>query len=211
FLGLSDQAWFWSLGFYFLIALIAGCGLLVARDDGRRQGVPSPTFAPSPTRLPATQAVRETPRGKEQAPRAPPLDHLSHSDDVAPSWRDCAFWLLLAAVPAGLLVAVTAHISTDIAAVPLLWVIPLAVYLLSLIIVFTRRPLIPHRLVIAAQPLFVIALVAVIVFEPTKKIIWLVTAHVVVFFVCALMCHGELARTRPRATHLTAFYLWIPA
>ena len=63
--------------------------------------------------------------------------------------------MALAAVPSGLLVAVTAHISTDVAAVPLLWVVPLALYLLTFVIVFSTRPVIPHWLVVAAQPVFV--------------------------------------------------------
>ena len=134
-------------------------------------------------------------------------------DDTAapPAWRDAARWAALAAVPSGLLVAVTAHISTDVAAVPLLWVVPLALYLLSFIIVFARRQVIPHRLVVAVQPFFVICLAAVIVFEPVKTILWLVAAHAAVFFVCALMCHGEVARTRPSARFLTAFYLSVAA
>jgi hypothetical protein len=106
---------------------------------------------------------------------------------------------------------VTAHISTDVAAVPLLWVVPLAVYLLSFIIVFARRPIIPHRMVVAIQPFFIIGLVAVIVFDPVKTIVWLVAVHVAVFFVCALLCHGEIARTRPAPQYLTAFYLWMSA
>ena len=107
------------------------------------------------------------------------------TDDVAgrPTWHDAASWLALAAVPSGLLVAVTAHISTDVAAVPLLWVIPLAFYLLTFVIVFARRQPISHQLVVAVQPFVVIAVVAVILFEPVKEIILLVAVHVVVFFV----------------------------
>ena len=60
----------------------------------------------------------------------------SVADAPAPTWRDALSWVCLAAVPSGLLVAVTAHISTDVAAVPLLWVIPLALYLLTFVIVF---------------------------------------------------------------------------
>src|SRR6516162_10172133 len=128
-----------------------------------------------------------------------------------PSWKDAGFWVALAAVPAGLLVAVTAHISTDVAAVPLLWVLPLALYLLTFVIVFARQPIIPHWLVVAVQPLFIIALVAVIIFDPVKTIVGILAVHLVVFFVNALMCHGELARTRPAPRYLTAFYLWISA
>src|ERR687887_357085 len=69
--------------------------------------------------------------------------------DAPPTWKDAAFWVALAAVPAGLLVAVTAHISTDVAAVPLLWTLPLALYLLTFVIAFSRRPIIPHGFVVA--------------------------------------------------------------
>ena len=131
--------------------------------------------------------------------------------DAAPTWRDAMSWTALAAVPSGLLVAVTAHISTDVAAVPLIWVLPLALYLLTFVIVFSRRPIIPHGFVVALQPLCVIALVVVIICDPLKPIIGLVALHVGVFFVNALMCHGELARRRPPAGHLTAFYLWMSA
>src|SRR5215813_6295141 len=86
---------------------------------------------------------------------------------MPPTWREAARWIGLAAVPSGLLVAVTAQISTDVAAVPLLWVLPLALYLLTFVIVFSRRPIIPHRLVLAVQPLFLIALVAALLFNKT--------------------------------------------
>jgi hypothetical protein len=131
--------------------------------------------------------------------------------DAPPTWKDAVFWVALAAVPAGLLVAVTAHISTDVGAVPLLWVVPLALYLLTFVIAFSRRPVIPHWLVVTLQPPSVVALLAIIIFDPIRNIIWVLAVHLAVFFVNALMCHGELARTRPPARHLTAFYLWISA
>ena len=133
------------------------------------------------------------------------------AEAAPPSWREAATWVALAAVPSGLLVAVTAHISIDVAAVPLLWVLPLALYLLTFIIVFARRPIIPHWLVVDAQPLFIIGFIAVVVFEGVKTIVGLIAVHLVVFFVCALMCHGELARRRPPAKYLTGFYLWMSA
>ena len=144
--------------------------------------------------------------------RSPATAAPAHSaTDAPPTWKDAAFWVALAAVPAGLLVAVTAHISTDLAAAPLLWIVPLALYLLTFVIAFSRRPIIPHRLVVALQPPFVVALVAVIIFNPIRNLIGVLAVHLVVFFVNALMCHGELARTRPPPRYLTAFYLWISA
>src|SRR5262245_11895430 len=174
---LGDQTRLWSAGFYVLIALIAGCGVLLWRSADK---------APS--------------AATEDAVEAPP-----------PTWRDAATWIALAAVPSGLLVGVTAHISTDVAAVPLLWVLPLALYLLTFVIVFQRRPIIPHWLVVEAQPIFLLALIAVIFFTPFETIVWIIALHLVVFFVCVLMCHGELARRRPAPRYLTGFYLWMAA
>ena len=128
-----------------------------------------------------------------------------------PRLRDALTWMALSAVPSGLLVAVTAHISTDVAAVPLLWVVPLALYLLTFVIVFQTKPTIPHWLAVAAQPVFLIALVAVLVIEPFESIILIVAVHTAAFFACALVCHGELARRRPAPRHLTAFYMWMSA
>src|SRR4051812_30292463 len=142
---------------------------------------------------------------------APPASTADGMEAAPPHWRQIARWVFLAAVPSGLLVAVTAHISTDVAAVPLLWVIPLALYLLTFVIVFSRRPVIPHWFAVALQPVFIIGLVAMLIFEPVKAIVGQIAVHIAVFFVCALVCHGELARSRPPARYLTAFYMWMSA
>ena len=126
---------------------------------------------------------------------------------AALSWRDAARWTALAAVPSALLVAVTAHISTDVAAVPLLWVLPLALYLLTFVNVFARRPIIPHWWVVSVHPLFVVA--GIVAIFLLFDIFILIAVHLVVFFICCLMCHGELARTRPASNYLTGFYLWM--
>ncbi len=146
-----------------------------------------------------------------RAPAAAAAHAAAERNTAAPGWRDGLIWCALAAVPAGLLIAVTAHISTDVAAVPLLWVLPLALYLLTFVIVFQRAPLIPHWLAVALQPLFILALVAVLILDPIKNVIGIIALHCGVFFVNALVCHGELARRRPAARHLTIFYFWMAA
>jgi protein-L-isoaspartate O-methyltransferase len=186
---LSGQTRLWAIAFYVLMALIVVSGALWWR-----------AAAGSPRAAATTDAA------------------------AAPSWREGLTWCALAAVPAALLIAVTAHISTDVAAVPLLWVLPLALYLSTFVIVFQRRPLIPHRLAVALQPAFILALAAVVVIDPSrillllgvtidpiKIMIGIIGLHCVVFFVNALVCHGELARRRPAARHLTVFYLWLAA
>ncbi len=124
-----------------------------------------------------------------------------------PHWRDRARWIAYSAVPSALLLGVTGHISTDIAAAPLLWVVPLTLYLLTFVIVFARRPLIPHAFSLRAFPFSVVLLACFFTWPgPTALILPL---HLLVFFIAALMCHGELARQRPPVASLTEFYLLI--
>jgi hypothetical protein len=128
-----------------------------------------------------------------------------------PTVRDAATWMALAAVPSALLIAVTAHLSTDIAPSPFLWVIPLALYLLTFVIVFAQKPILPHRVMVLIQPALLVALVYTIVYSIHDYLPLVLLLHVVTFFVTAMVCHGELARRRPAAGHLTAFYMWMSA
>ena len=122
-----------------------------------------------------------------------------------PNWPQRLSWIVYAALPSSLLLGVTTHISTDIASAPLLWVIPLTLYLLTFVIAFARRPPIPHWFVVRIMPLALMILVGVFwVRQPTGLILPL---HLAAFFVIALMCHGELVRRRPGVEALTEFYL----
>jgi hypothetical protein len=145
-----------------------------------------------------------------RAPRELPA-LAADSDEHAPTWRDAAIWVALAAVPSALLIAVTAHISTDVAAAPLLWVVPLALYLATFVIVFQTRPILPHRWMVLAQPLAIVALVAVLAVNILTHIVLTLALNIVTFFLCAMVCHGELAQRRPAPRYLTAFYLWMSA
>jgi hypothetical protein len=129
----------------------------------------------------------------------------------APNWPTLGRWAFLAAVPSGLLVAVTAYISTDIAAAPLLWVLPLSLYLLTFVLVFQSRPLIPHRWMLIAQPFAIAGIVALLPFADTDYLLLDLGAHLLAFFIIAMASHGELARQRPPPEHLTTFYLAISA
>lgn len=118
-------------------------------------------------------------------------------------------WLLLSAVPASLLLGTTTYITTDIAAVPLLWVVPLAVYLSTFILAFGRRGARWGRLARPVAPLAALAAVASILAEATAPVAPLMALHLAALFVLALGCHAELARLRPEAGDLTRFYLWV--
>ena len=141
-----------------------------------------------------------------------PAAATARSEETAPPTRsDGSAFVALAAVPSGLLLAVTLHISTDAAAVPLFWVVPLAIYLLTFVIAFQSRPIIPHWLVVKAFPFVIVALTALMIISPFSTIVGLVCVHLSAFFVIALLCHGELARRRPAPQFLTGFYMRISA
>ncbi|MCZ6524807.1 MAG: fused MFS/spermidine synthase [Alphaproteobacteria bacterium] len=122
-------------------------------------------------------------------------------------WRQRLHWLLLAFAPSSLLLGVTLHISTDVAAAPFVWVVPLALYLLSFTLVFARRQVLRHGWMVGLQTWVLIALA--LYFGINR--LWLIfPLHLLALFVCAMVCHGELARRRPVTRHLTEYYLWIP-
>jgi hypothetical protein len=131
----------------------------------------------------------------------------AESDAPAPSFSTRARWVFLAAVPSGLLIAVTAHISTDVAAAPLLWVLPLSLYLLTWVLVFQQRPLLPHKWVLWAQPAAIAGVIVLLAVGGEQNLLLTLGGHQLCFFVIAMACHGELARTRPPAKYLTGFYV----
>lgn len=116
-------------------------------------------------------------------------------------------WIAFASIPSALLVAVTAHISTNVAAAPFLWVMPLALFLLTFVITFQRRPVIPHHWMRAALPITTVAASVSLMGYLPIGIVVETAIHLVAFFVAAMVCHGELVARRPDASHLTEFYL----
>jgi len=142
--------------------------------------------------------------------RSPANVVVEQNDDAdvpAPPWALRARWIFLAAVPSGLLIAVTAHISTDVAAAPLLWVLPLSLYLLTWVLVFQSRPLLPHKWVLILQPLAIAGVIVLLAVGGEQNLLLTLGGHQLCFFVIAMACHGELARTRPAAKYLTGFYV----
>jgi hypothetical protein len=129
-------------------------------------------------------------------------------------------WIGLAAVPSSLMLGVTTYMSTDISAIPLFWVVPLSLYLLSFILVFLRWPVpwvgtgriievTPHKVMLVAQ-LIVVPLLMLVIMTGAVSPIWRSTlACLLAFFATACVCHGELAKDRPPTRYLTEFYLWM--
>lgn len=229
---LKEQSRFWAAGYAVLVVLMAVCGLAVClagrrvrsqesevrsqksevrkyrKKRGRRakNSVLSTQYAVRRTET--SSPAHDQPSPTKLTPVPCPL-----TPELTPARR--ARWLVLAFVPSSLVVSVTTYLTTDIAAVPLLWVVPLAVYLLTFILVFARTPPLPHYWMVRAQPLVVIVLAIVILSEATEManlpVFALLGLHLFALFVLSMVCHGELAKDRPPAEHLTEFYLWLAA
>ncbi len=119
--------------------------------------------------------------------------------------RRWPIWIVLAFVPSSLMQGVTMYVSTDIAPIPLLWVVPLALYLLSFVLTFSRRPFISQTLMARVLPIIAVLLLPSVAIGLVDWY-WL-PIHLAFFFAAAMVCHGELARRRPAASELTGFYL----
>jgi hypothetical protein len=133
---------------------------------------------------------------------------VDDSQDESLTLQTKLHWLGLAFVPSSLLLGLTTFISTDIASVPLLWVVPLTLYLLTFIFVFSKWHDRIHPLVIKLQPIVLLPFLAYSFINPAVLPYWLdLCLHLTAFFLATMVCHGELARLRPNTKHLTTYYL----
>jgi hypothetical protein len=187
-LSIVGQAWLFAVGFGILAVMIYFCGQAAANPIG----VPPPS-------------TRGKQKGKPVAAAAGPA--LSAPAEPRPTWARKAKWIVLAFVPSSLMLGVTFHMSTDIASIPLMWVIPLALYLVTFIIAFGRVPD-WFRLVIGnLAPVMILLLIFVLITPLDLSMGIQLMLHILTFFAVALMCHYELARDRPSPQHLTEFFL----
>jgi hypothetical protein len=123
--------------------------------------------------------------------------------------RERLLWLALSAVPSSLLLGVTAFLTTKIAPIPLLWVVPLSLYLLTFILAFAQRTILSGKVLGRVAPLIALPLLLLILLESDKPIFAIATVHLAAFFALAWMCHQRLVEKRPSSAHLTEFYLFM--
>jgi hypothetical protein len=295
-LRLGQQSFDWTIGYGVLAALTALCAVFLWRSPAnvetsenlwsgghqppeheKSQRADAPRSGKSTSIQPSKQGIRrdrkESRPARSERPAEPSSQHTL-SGDV--TWPRVLRWLALAIVPSSLMLGATTYITTDIAAIPWLWVAPLALYLLSFIIVFShvpswlqwvvltiagtviavllwmmlwnlerlaghsvaqlliriglvlatgfgifgvgwgwknRAPDMLHFAMVLVMPLLVLAMLffmlAPDVKTPSHWIAVVLTLHLTTLFVVSMVCHGELARDRPAAKHLTAFFLWM--
>ncbi len=207
---LQQQAWVWSAGYALLTVLILLCAVWSWR---RAKSLPPPASLGNGKIAPNLSGNPDSSQGLGPSDNSGVLGAAGARTAMAPpDWMDRFWWMALAFAPSSLLLGVTTYMTTDVAAVPLLWVIPLALYLLSFVIVFARWGLRPHRWVLRIHAVVVVGMAASYyladVHNPTQ-LLFVFGLHLTLFFLTALVCHGELAARRPGAQYLTEFYLWM--
>jgi spermidine synthase len=178
---LGHQSGAWTAGYAALALLIAGCAALVWRTRG----------AAAPARAEAADGVGED------------------AEVTRITLRERLVWTGLAFVPSSLLLGVTTFLTTDLSPAPLLWVLPLTLYLLTFTLVFARRPPIPHAWIVSVHPSAIAVAVLLLAAGYVENPAVAVPLHLLSLFLIAMAAHGELARRRPHVRHLTEFYLWI--
>lgn len=176
-LRLVEQSKLWAVGYGILVAFMLACAFIVWRSR-------------APT-LPTAQRAEAI--------------LISRDSEITATRR--LRWILWAFVPSSLMLSVTTYISTDIAAVPLLWIIPLALYLLTFVLAFARKPILQHDNVMRVFRLLLLMLLYMFFLGVTH--LWLAPFHLITFFAIAWASHSALAQDRPQPGYLTEFYLWI--
>jgi hypothetical protein len=196
---LATQGLWWSVGYGLLVVLVLVSAVMLWRSEpAQEEGEEQESLGGDPV------------SGGGSPQTADPSIEASVASGIT-FWRR-ARWVGLTFVPSSLMLGVTAFITTDITPIPLLWVIPLSLYLFSFVVVFSpsqRMPDLIHKGMVAVLPLVIAALVLAMLIDLRDPFWLLIGLHLLGFFVVAMVLHGEVARDRPPARHLTEFYLWV--
>ncbi len=142
-----------------------------------------------------------------QAPLAP-VDESPAANEGDLSWRRRARWVALAFVPSSLSLGTTTYLATDVASVPLLWVLPLTLYLMSFVLVFAPRPFRPAPWMARGYALLTVCLFAGLLTDSIHSLTIAVPLHLTALFLASLVLHGALAADRPDARHLPEYFAW---
>lgn len=140
-----------------------------------------------------------------------PVQAVAPERAPAPGARRILLWLALSAVPSGLMLSTTTYLTTDVFAMPLLWVIPLGLYLLSFSIAFAARRNLAAALALLAVPVLCIDGAVTMIAAERPATMAAATASLIMLFVVAVALHSRLYETRPEPARLTQFYLVMSA
>ena len=229
-LRLREQRLTWAVGYGLYILLTGTCAVLLWKSGRAAAEAPigetalAPASGPAPeiTEAKSNKVQATKPRGKGRTKKSEKSEHISTKPVPKPEpARDTPLtgavtlvrrlrWIRLAFVPSSLMMGVTTYITTDVAAIPLLWVLPLGLYLLSFILVFSKLPRWVHQAMIRAMPLMVLLLIFMMLASSEikiERISIIILLHLLLLFLVSMVCHGEMVRDRPPTRYLTEFYM----
>jgi fumarate reductase subunit C len=211
-IGVGGQKWVWAIGYGLLVVMIYLCGQVVLKSPDKPDEAPSKPTPPPETNGEAAASAdqpAEAAASDEASAEADAIDRGTLSDAPITNWQRLR-WIGLAFVPSSLMLGVTTYITTDIASMPLLWVIPLALYLGTFIIAFGKVPEEFQYWLSFITPALLLAMTLITAsqWKPSSYNLTL-GLHLLTFTAVALSLHGELARTRPATSKLTEFFLLI--
>jgi hypothetical protein len=192
FLGLSAQSRALQAGYVVYGVLIAFCAVMLIRKAPARD-------AAGGRKKPIVETPENMPAVAEGVPHVPPT--------ASSRFRERLLWVGLAFAPSSLLLGATNYVTTDIASVPLLWVVPLALYLGSFIVAFGKKQPISADKMSRGLALGVAIVALSLAAEVTGPAWLLVLLHMFLLFSAAVVCHRALALRRPDVSRLTEFYL----
>ena len=219
-LRLREQSLDWSVGYGVLGALTAVCAVFLWRSPRNVEIEEKPAETKTEKARAGAGRSSEAIQPSKQGIRTGDNLSAAASQDIASAhtltgevtWKRILRWVALAFVPSSLMLGTTTYITTDIAAIPLLWVAPLALYLLSFILVFSRVPAWVHKGMVLVMPLLVLLLLFFVLSEwkaTSRSLGGMIALHLMTLFVVSMVCHGELALDRPAPKYLTGYFLWM--
>ncbi len=210
------QSWGWSAA-YALFALMA----IGSAWAGARRTSPARAGGPATDAAAGATGASRGPDDGDAAARGDASRPIG-ADDAAPGWRAQATWLGLSALGSVLLLAITTHITQNVASIPFLWVLPLALYLITFIMCFDGDGWYRRRLVVPLAALLSLLMLLALSWRPRLDPLWppaiersllplsqAVPLFALGLFICCLFCHGELVARKPEPRHLTRFYLMV--
>jgi len=134
------------------------------------------------------------------------VEKLPREAAPPPTTPQVLHWIVLAAVPSGLMLSTTTHLTTDIVAIPLLWVLPLGLYLLSFVVAFASGRRLADNITLLA-PLIILVAGGLAFTSGTRNPFFSASLGLLLLFAIAVALHTQMFRSRPAVGHLTRFYL----
>lgn len=200
-LGGASQTTVWAAGYVLFAVLVLTCGVIALR----RRAAMSLAGADA---LPATPAVMADPAPAPRAESGRVEAATTAVAAAAPTWRRRLSWVWMAFIPSSLMVGSTSHISTDVASIPLLWIVPLTLYLVTFIVAFSRRGREVTGPATIAFVILAVVIAASFRMQPYIRppVAMLLLLHPLALLAAGLAWHGRLAQTRPDPRHLTEFF-----